>query len=330
MKKNLFVAALVATLLTACQDTRSPQTDSSSDGLSLLTEANPAWEYENLRLYPIVLTGNTAGGAAAGSLKTLKEAMDMPGFRITERKRFGRSPDAIISALTVQNRGADTIFLMSGDVITGGNQDRVIAHDELIAPNSVRNVEVFCVEPHRWSYFDSTASEQERQVAAFRGYYNVASPEVRRAVQRTGQQQEVWAAVGRVTEANGAKSSTGAYAALESENDQKNRREAYLHFFDGKFAERSDIVGIVAVYNGEVRAVDIFAHPELFRRQFPALLHGYVVEAATAVQTAPAATDAIAQAAFLSVAQLARPDARGNDEAGKFSIDGEWVHLFRK
>jgi hypothetical protein len=332
MKNTCFCLLLLA-LLAACTETPRQGSDLAApvQGLTLVTGEQPGWQYENLRLYPIVVSPDATVPPAhtAASLTTLGEGMELPGFRITERKKFGRTLDAYLNELTVQNRSADTIFLMSGDVVTGGNQDRVIAHDEIVLPGSLRNVEVFCVEPHRWSYYDTAASDNERQIAAFRGYYNVASPQVRQAVQ-TSRQDEVWAAVGRVTEANNASSPTGAYAALESENEQKARREAYLRFFDGKFADRPDVVGMVAVCNGVVCGVDIFGHPDLFRRQYPALLHGYAVEAATAAPRESADATAAARLAFKAVARLAAAGAKSDEEVGKFVVNGEWVHLYKK
>ncbi|HNL40042.1 MAG TPA: hypothetical protein PKH43_12925, partial [Saprospiraceae bacterium] len=206
----------------------------------------------------------------------------------------------------------------------GGSVSQVIAGIE------VKNIEVFCVEAGRSSYYDENAPAAEKQVAAFKGYFSVASPSVRHAIHRNGSQQEVWDAVADVTKANGAESDTRAYAALDrTESEQKARREAYLRFFDGKFADRSDIVGVVAVSGGKVLAVDIFGHPDLFRRQFPHLMHGYAAEAA--IQPASAGIDAAAvTTSFNEVARLASPDTKGYELAGKFIHQDSWVHLFRK
>ena len=107
-----------------------------------------------------------------------------------------------------------------------------MAYHEIVLPGTVKNIEVFCVEAGRSHYYDESASKVEKSVGAFKGYYNVASPQVRHAVQTSGNQSEVWAAVAKVTKANGAESSTSAYAALENATDQKATRDAYLRFFN--------------------------------------------------------------------------------------------------
>ncbi|MCC6460931.1 MAG: hypothetical protein IT260_10705 [Saprospiraceae bacterium] len=336
MKKIVLFAGLAVLLFSACQETPSDAVTSAntkpaavSAGLQLNLEANPEWEYENLRLYPIETSGAAVGAnMALAALKTLDEGMQTKGFRITEKKQFGRERDNWYNGLTVQNKSQDTVFLMSGDVVTGGNQDRVIAHDDVILPRSVKNIEVFCVEHGRSSYYDPAASPNEKQVGAFRGYYNVASPRVRQAV-HSGNQQGVWDAVEKVTTENKAHSSTSAYAALETANEQKAKREAYLQFFDGKFNDRSKVVGMVAVCNGKVVGVDIFGHPELFRKKYKALLHGYAADAAIAEKSAAPAEHSV-QEAFRQVAQLSSPKSTGTESAGRFGLGEHWLHLYRK
>ena len=300
---------------------------SSVAGLELQLQANPEWQHKNLRLYPICAGAEALlANAALPPLKTLAEGMNTPGFRITERKQFGRSPNAWYNALTVQNKSDETIFLMSGDVVTGGNQDRVIAYDDVVPPGTIKNIDVFCVEQGRSSYFNPNASESEKEIAAFRGYYNVASPQVRNAVY-AGNQQGVWDAVAQVTSANNALSNTKTYAGLEKENEQKANREAYLNFFEGKLAELPNAVGVVAVCNGKVIGVDIFGQPGLFQGQYKALLHGYAAEAVASGQILEA-DDKQVTAAFQRVARVA--ENSDTEKAGKFRWNGNWVHLFQK
>ncbi len=339
MKKIALIVVLAAAWFTACQENRpetnqqtsaAPQNNTFSvAGLQLRLDANPEWQYENLRIYPVVAeAGFIAKNSNLPELKTLAEAMASKGFSITEKKQFGREDDRWYNALTVQNKTRDTVFLMSGAVVTGGNQDRVIAYDDIILPGTLKNIEVFCVESCRSHYYDESAPESEKRVAAFRGYYNVASPRVRQAV-HSGNQQGVWDAVARVTADNQATSTTNTYAALETENDQKTIREAYLHFFEGKLMYLPNVVGMVAVCNGRVIGVDIFGKPELFQRQYLALMHGYAADAAVSGRDTPHAEPPVKNA-FAKVAGLAAPESRSTADAGRFAVGEQLVHLFNK
>lgn len=334
MKKFILFAGALALFLAACQETSTDKqisTDKAYGGLNLALAPNPEWQYKNLRLYPVLADPNAlAAQNALPALKSLAEGMNIPGFRITERKRFGRSPEAWYNALTVQNKSRDTIFLMAGDVVTGGNQDRVVAYDDIVYPGTIKNIPVFCVEAGRSSYYDPDASPADKKLAAFRGYYNVASPQVRKAV-FSGNQTNVWNAVASVTAANRAESGTRAYAGLETENDLKERRMEYLRYFDGKLSQQQEVVGVVAICGNTVLGVDIFGRHDLFQQQIDGLLHGFATEAAVSDAKAEGVDmDKLAIQAFQSVSRLSNGSNDSDEHAGKFSMNNIWLHLYRK
>lgn len=336
MKKALFFATAIALTFVACQSETTPsgsvtQTPApeintpSVNGLNLKTEDNAELQSGGLRLYPITADDQVlAANAHFANWKTMDEAMKIPGFRITEQKQFGRDGNAWYNGLTVQNKTNDTIFIMSGDVVRGGNQDRVNEVDLAMMPASLRNISVFCVEHGRSSYYNPEAPQAEKEAGAFKDYYAVASPRVRMAI-NDGNQQGVWEAVDVVTKANQAESHTDAYAALENESAVKANRDALLRFFEGKLNDKN-VVGMVAVLNGEVIGVEIFAHPKMFQRRYPALIHSYAVEAAASEHRE--ATGKKVTTRFAEVAALASPTRAANDNAGKFAFDGKWVHLY--
>jgi len=333
MKKISSLAILALLVLSSCVNDGSfsiAKKEAKKSQLTLIQEENAELQYENLRLYPVLASaGSTDATESVKSLKTLAEAMQQPGFRVMEQKQFGRKPEAWYHGVTVQNKTQDTVLLISGDVVKGGNQDRVIAHHEVILPMSVRNIEVFCVEAGRSSYYDPAAPAAEKEAAAFKGYYNIACPQVRRAVQNSGNQQEVWAAVAKVTKANHAESSTKAYTALDDESAEKQRRDAYFSHLQNKFEKNPDIVGVVAVCGDKVLSVDIFGSSDLFQREYSALLHGYIAEAAANGAT-PHISETEVQSAFEKVSRLTTAHAQSSSEAGKFSWKGSWVHLYSK
>ncbi|MCB0598678.1 MAG: hypothetical protein H6557_27775 [Lewinellaceae bacterium] len=327
--------ALLLTFSACRQETRKTPESAEPTGLALRTQASPELEYENLRLYPI--TADAAyieKNAAAAEYKNLGEAIGNPRFRITEKKPFGRFEDqGAVNTLTVQNKSEDMVFLMAGDVIQGGKQDRVIAQDLVVPPRTITDLAVFCVEPHRWqareqetpaAAEDPRQSEKNKRIYAFTGYYNVATNDIRRSATQSKNQQAVWDEVGKVTAVHNAQTSTGAYAALEQSESFTQARARYLSFFGDKFDRSEDVVGVVAVTGDEVIGMDIFAHPALFKKQYKALLHSYVTDALTG--GAPASMEEAAMKRYEERAfrKFGEEDGLENE---KYEFQGLMVHF---
>ena len=263
--------------------------DWSATGFDVDLSENVELDFEKMRIYPIVASAeHIAKHTELADLKNLKEAMDIKGFRIMEKKPYGRQNDmGAVNNLTVQNKSTETIYLMAGDVVKGGNQDRVLAQDMILPPRTLRDIEVFCVEKGRWQYRGETSEElneiekKSKKVFAFTGYYNVVSNDIRKTVKHNKSQTDVWNAVGKLTTTNNATTSTGTYTGLESSQDYTNERDRYLNYFTDKFDRTDNVIGMVVVNGKKVLGADVFNHPELFKKQYKVLLHSYVTDAIT-------------------------------------------------
>lgn len=287
--KKLPVLALLLTVFFACrQEVAEQQSQFAKEpaALSLMTTESAEWQFEDLRLYPILASEEfIEANTAVSELKTLAEVIDTYGFRISEKKPYGRFEDAgAVNNLTVQNKTGDPVFLMGGDIVRGGRQDRVVGEDQIIAARSLQDIPVFCVEQGRWQFQgdiepqDDIAAKQDK-VFAFSGYYHVAAGDIRNTLASSKDQQEVWEKVGNLTSRYPQENNSSAYASLESSEDFTRQRDAYLRFFEGKFSDLQDMVGIMAVSGDRIIGTDVFGHPDLFRRQLTALLHSYATDA---------------------------------------------------
>ncbi len=341
LRNLLFLLSVVALSLAGCDTLPSSRAQSkggdagavvssSHHDLRLLMTDDAGWQCGVLRLYPIVLTDEALAASKDLSLGllTLAEAMQTPGFRITEMQEFGRSAEVWYRGLTVQNKTEHPVLLMAGDVVQGGNQDRVIAQDYIIAANSLQNIEVFCVEAGRSHYYNPDAPEREKRVAAFYGYHSVCSPSVRSKVFQK-EQSAVWEQVAQVTRANQAETATSAYTAIGNQDATKAQREGCVRALKGQFQTLPGAVGYVAVNNGRVVSVEIFRLPELFNRRLAALLEGLAAEAIGGEATSPVG-EANVQEAFEVVARLADANAQPTERTGKTAYADTWVHLYSK
>ncbi len=298
MKKMFFFLSFAA-CLTACQQEKSETTQQTA-ATQIWYEADKTLEYKNLKLLPLLASQEfIRDRAAAAELLPLKDAIETPRFRITEKKPFGRFDDHnAVNTLTVQNKSEFPVFLMSGDIVQGGRQDRVIAADAVVMPRTIQDVPVFCVEPHRWDYAPQEEPEatdkNEKKVYAFKGYYNVASNEIRKTLAQQEGQDAVWEKVSQIRARYNVNSPTGAYADLEKSESFTQLRDAYLNYFSQKLENTEQVVGLIAISGDQILGTDIFAHPHLFQRQYESLLHSYITDALRTEATGSMSASAIA------------------------------------
>lgn len=281
MRYSIFTLILLG--LWSCQQAPNTSDDTptaSSHFQAELSDA-PKWKKDELRLIPITATAEfIEQQAAIAEYAVLGQALAEERFRVSEKKPYGRFEDSgAVNQLTVQNKTEKDVFLMAGDIVQGGNQDRVIGEDQVIAARSIQDIPVFCVEQGRWTYNgDHVLTEADKKVFAFRGYFNVASKEIRQSVHQKDQ-AAVWNSVANVSKQYGVQSSTSAYASINDNEELQLKRLNLERFFSDKLDENENIIGFIALSNGKVIGADVMGHPALLNKQFNALLNAYLTDA---------------------------------------------------
>jgi hypothetical protein len=95
--------------------------------------------HENLAIY--LVHGKSAAGAVP---LTLDEALAKRAVKVHETGN--------VNELQIENLGADEVFVQSGDIVKGGQQDRVLTVSLILPPKSGRiPIASFCVEQGRWA-----------------------------------------------------------------------------------------------------------------------------------------------------------------------------------
>ena len=65
---------------------------------------------------------------------------------------YARKGGGSVPSVIVENRSRDEyVFITTGEVIAGGMQTRTVRHDVILAPGQRIDLDVFCVEAHRWA-----------------------------------------------------------------------------------------------------------------------------------------------------------------------------------
>lgn len=202
-----------------------------------------------------------------------------------QRTVNNQSSSAQVNQLLIENLSGDTVYVMAGEIVQGGKQDRVIAQDMLIPPMSGQlPLPVFCVEKGRWTYGNNANFEQ---------YYGFSSVKLRSKVSVERDQGAVWGEVARANANNQVSTATGAYTAQLSSKNVQEQMEAYTQFFKDKLAEIPNVIGVIVVSGDKVVGCDMFASPTLFKNQFDELLTSYAYEAITDGQEVNIQPDAV-------------------------------------
>ena len=139
-------------------------------GKMTLTVGKPLTQ-DNLTVFPVY---SSQPRRVSSEYLTLDEALKGKLLLVKELA------DAEVSRVSVTSKASKPIYLMAGDIILGGQQDREVARDTIV-PKGAQNfaVEVFCVEHGRWAggkHFEGS---------------EVASSSLRRETQQFKQQSKV-------------------------------------------------------------------------------------------------------------------------------------------
>jgi hypothetical protein len=206
------------------------------------------------------------GDSAGEELLVLDEGMERGLVKISERGEEGS-----VNELVVHNRSRQPLFLMSGEVILGGKQDRIIGKDTIVPPGQRKEVGVFCVEHGRWAGRDKS----------FRTAKMMAHTKLRKRASYADQ-SEVWKEVAEKNKARGTENATDTYRRVATEaGATKDARpyEAAIGEALRRDPARDRIVGVAVAVNGEVVAIEQFASAKLFAKIGPKILRSYYVEA---------------------------------------------------
>ncbi len=234
------------------------------------------------------------------------------------RGRRGNSDQ--VNKLFARNLSKDTIFLMAGEVIKGGKQDRTLAQDMILPPSGeLVELPVFCVEHHRWSY--------HRKRGNFDGYSKVASNSVRSRAVVSKNQGEVWQYVDSVTRKANSRSATGTYASIFSSDSLQKIIQEYTDYFEKALNNVENCIGFVAATGDTILGCDIFATTPLFRKQMKNLLNSYVTEAVLSGKKVSIRSEKITQYLEHFLGNQELQEKRVNEKGTQFKYKNKSLHL---
>jgi hypothetical protein len=274
--------------------------------------------HENLSVY---LLHSSVKKPAAPSLLTLHEAMEQKKAAVYETGK--------VEELAIENLSSRPVFVQAGDIVKGGQQDRVLTTDLLLPPRSGKvSIASLCVEQGRWTKRGAEPAEQ----------FNASSRAVptrglKLAVREPGSQMKVWneVAMAVASLASGPVAAMGAganairsYAGVSGNSGTsmqlalEDRRvtqgvEKYTSALSKVVDGKTDAVGYVYAVNGKFSGADVYDSADLFRRMWPKLLQSSAAEALAE----PTKTAAIAPMSIPAIQQVLAASDQGRAVAPK-------------
>ena len=222
---------------------------------------------DKLRLYPI-LANDVFREANKDVGRTVPMNKALADGRLQIKEHAG---GATVNTLQAHNTSNDTIYLMQGEIVTGGKQDRMLAQDLILVPGATMDIGAFCVEHGRWS--ENGDGQQ------FTGTFGVISQDVRKAAAVSKEQTAVWDKVRHNVVATGSKAPTGSYSSLKGAKEFTVERDAYRSKLKGLPASSKKVVGVIAVSGNRVIGCDVFATHAMFTEAYQQLIDAYIADA---------------------------------------------------
>ena len=236
------------------------------------------YTHENLTVFLI----HGADSSPGKQFLTLQEAMDRKVVVVHETQE--------VNELAIENvSGTEEVFVQAGDIVKGGQQDRVLAVDLIVPARSGRlPVDAFCVEQGRWS------GRGDEPAAAFSMSSEMAATkELKLAAKQSRSQAGVWDGVaeaqrklsaGTDGDVRSAESASSLQLSLENEG-VRERADGYVKGLSAIVEGKADVIGYAFAVNGVVSGADVYSSAALFRKLWPRLLKASAVEAVAELPT---------------------------------------------
>lgn len=261
--------------------------------------------YANLTVYPIysaptvnpsdyisldeglktgVVTITETGSRPAPPLIRNRGPLQASINRQVAAQQVGRAPGGTVNTLWLTNRSGKKLLILTGEIVSGGKQDRIIQKDVLV-PSSKEavNLSVFCVEQQRWS---GTNMNFATGAAPGGAGGALADPSLRGKSQHERSQSAVWGQVDVSLSKLKTGNSTKTYQANLRDSNVQKTVDSYVKGIEKSFpADRA--LGVAVAINGRMVWMDRFSANPMFRKYWPKMIRSYALEAMQSSERTP-------------------------------------------
>ncbi len=257
----LILSVVFATFGLRAASAQSEEKEIVKELIASLKLGEPVY-YENITVIPVY----TLTIVDRTPYVTLEQALKRGWLEIKE-VGGGNVPQ-----LEITNKSNKTIYVMGGEILSGGKQDRIVCRDLLIRPGK-KNVQVpvYCVESGRWHHTSSN----------FYSKYNLGTHKLRAAAQDAAveAQSRIWNHVEKTNQKMGLKSKTEAYQEVYENKDIQAQIKSIKRAMQDVTRLYENTIGVIVGVGNSIVSLDIFINPHLFNSMWSKILKSSVLSA---------------------------------------------------
>jgi hypothetical protein len=234
-----------------------PDTDNPLRRMLRQVEVGQPTAYGRLIVFPL----ETAYPIDPPAIHALDEALNQNWITIREHD------ESRVSAVVVRNESRHAVFMMAGEILGGGRQDRIVQKDVLLTPGlGAISVPVYCGEQDRWK---GARDSFDRAPA-------MAGQTLRGLAAREGSQAAIWTEIDQQLKQSGVAAPTRSYQSLYNDPDVGRRITDRVERFRHIRTRRT--VGLVIVSSGRVVSADLFGDADLCAALWDKIIRSHVTE----------------------------------------------------
>ena len=215
-------------------------------------------EHNNLTIIPL-----KSEGSSKTDILSLKKGLDMSLVIVKECE-----PESVENVM-VTNNAVTPLLLIDGEEIIGAKQNRIINKSTIIPAKTTMKISVSCTEKGRWEY-----KNESKEGFSCSPY--IANSNTRRAKANTNElhlrQNIVWDSIDELESRGEYRSKTSAMN--DNYNNLNHKQEEYLNHFiilNGQ-------TGLIAIIDNEVRGIEIFNNPEIYKEYHEKIIKSYIID----------------------------------------------------
>ena len=232
------------------------------NGTKISFELLESQKYKNVEAIPI-----KSDSFGAKDFITIKKGYEMNLVEITELE------NSSVNCVLCKNDAVVPLILIDSDEITGAMQNRIINDTLLVPAQSSLKIPVSCIEHGRWHLKDGSKDARRFMPSSYTADLRTRGRKLRANYENRHYQNEVWSSIEEFEGRHNHRSPTSALH--DSFEALKDKQDDYLNEF--KIEEGQN--GVIFLVNGELKGLELYYNPSLYKEYHEKLFRSYIIEA---------------------------------------------------